>query len=61
MDTTFHDPSSSGSNFRYGGMIHAPWGVVDQKSPGQIGLISEAYSKVFQICNMDRSAKIAND
>ena len=38
MHTTFHDPTSNGSNFRYGRDDSSPWAVVDQKSPGQIGL-----------------------
>ena len=36
--TTFHDPSSSRSNFRWGEGGSSPEVVVDQRSPGQIGL-----------------------
>ena len=39
MNTIFHDPSSSGLNFRYGGIIRPPEAVVDQKGTGQIWLI----------------------
>ena len=45
MHTTFHGPSSSESNFRQSGTNYSlltSRGVVDQKSPGQIGLMFDS-------------------
>ena len=55
MHTTFHDPSSSGSNFRLGGVDSSPWAVVDQRSTCEIGLMITMSLNYISILNIKGS------